>query len=75
MLSILLIQSKNAPNLQANEEVALAFYGTLREDITKIIVGEKLIVFGDFHARVGTDWETWDSLGRQGIGKIKSNGL
>lgn len=56
MLSILLIQSKNAPNLQANEEVALAFYGTLREDITKIIVGEKLIVFGDFHARVGTDW-------------------
>ena len=47
----LLIVSINTPILQANEEVTLAFYGALREDITKIPVGEKLIVIGDFR-----DW-------------------
>ena len=61
--------------LQAIEEVNLAFYGALREAITKISVEEKLIILGDFNARVGKDWETWNSLGRHGIGKINSNGL
>ena len=64
-----------APTLQANEEVNLAFYGALHEVITKIPVEEKLIILGNFNARVGKDWETWDSLGCHGIGKINSNGL
>ena len=63
------------PTLEAIEEVNLAFYGALREAITKISVEEKLIILGDFNARVGKDWETWNSLGRHGIGKINSNGL
>ena len=64
-----------APTLQANEEVNLAFYGALHEVITKIPVKEKLIILGNFNARVGKDWETWDSLGCHEIGKINSNGL
>ena len=49
------ILSVYAPNLQANEEVNLAFYGAYREAITKIPVEEKLITLGDFNARVGKD--------------------
>ena len=62
-----------APTLQANEEVNLAFYGALRETITKIPVEEKLILFSNFNARVGKDWETWDSLGCHGL--VKSTAM
>ena len=64
-----------APTLQSSEEITRTFYEALRETITSIPKDDKLILLGDFNARVGTDWETWDSLGRYGIGKINSNGL
>ena len=33
------------------------------------------ILLGDFNARVGCDHETWDALGKFGLGKMNSNGL
>ena len=54
------ILSVYAPTLQENEEVNRAFYGALYETISKIPVKEKLIILGDFNARVGKDWETWN---------------
>ena len=29
---------------------------------------------GDFNARVGKDWQAWDSLGRHGVGSMNGNG-
>ena len=69
------ILSVYASTLQTNEEVNLAFYGALCEAITKIPLEEKFITLGDFNAKIGKDWEIWDSLGCHGIGKINNNGL
>ena len=69
------ILSVYAPTLQASDEIIFAFYESLREAITEIPTEEKLIILGDLNARVGKDWETWESLGHHGIGKINSNGL
>ena len=36
----------------------------------------KLILLGDFNAKVGTDHQTWERvLGSEGVGKCNSNGL
>jgi hypothetical protein len=36
---------------------------------------DKLIILGDFNARVGADNSTWSPLGRYGVGNINDNGL
>ena len=69
------IFSVYAPTMEANEEIILAFYRALAEATSSVPIDEKLIIVGDFNARVGKDWETWDALGRHGMGKINSNGL
>ena len=64
-----------APTMQASEEVIMSFYESLRSTITAIPKEDKVILLGDLNARVGQEHETWDALGRYGIGKVNSNGL
>ena len=69
------VLSVYAPTMQATEQSIMSFYETLRSTISSLPKEEKLIVFGDFNARVGQEHQTWDALGRYGIGKANNNGL
>ena len=64
-----------APTLHTSEEAKMAFYQGLRQLFAKIFLADKVVILGDFNARVGKDAETWHVLGKHGVGKINSNGL
>ncbi|KAI8501811.1 hypothetical protein Bbelb_202230 [Branchiostoma belcheri] len=67
--------SAYAPTMTNPEEVKDKFYEDLEALIMDVPKGDKLVILGDFNARVGTDYQTWDGvLGRNGIGKCNSNG-
>ena len=67
--------SAYAPTMDSTEEKKSAFYESLKEVIANIPISDKVVLLGDFNARVGTDWETWNCLGHHGIGKVNENGL
>lgn len=67
--------SAYAPTLCSSEESLSLFYESLRNVILSIPTEDKIILSGDFNARVGRDYHTWSSLGRFGIGKMNSSGL
>ncbi|KAI8492323.1 hypothetical protein Bbelb_297760 [Branchiostoma belcheri] len=67
--------SAYAPTMTNPEEVKDKFYEDLEALIMDVPKGDKLVILGDFNARVGTDYQTWEGvLGRNGIGKCNSNG-
>uniref|UniRef100_A0A8D9EQY8 Craniofacial development protein 2 n=1 Tax=Cacopsylla melanoneura TaxID=428564 RepID=A0A8D9EQY8_9HEMI len=64
-----------APTLQSEENTKNEFYAKLNEICDTIPPKNKLIITGDFNARVGEDHETWKGiLGKHGTGKLNSNG-
>ena len=64
-----------APTMTYPDEVKEAFYEQLREVITRVPSGNKLIILGDFNARVGSNHGTWGPvLGKFGRGQQNSNG-
>ena len=69
--------SAYAPTLTSSEEATDAFYEELNALMKKgVPPSYKLILLGDFNARVGTDWNNWKGvLGPHGTGKLNSNGL
>ena len=70
------IISAYAPTMTNPEEVKEAFYEELDQLISSVDHRDKLIVLGDFNARVGVDYTLWPNvLGRHGTGKCNSNGL
>ena len=69
------ILSVYAPTLDSCQESIMAFYQDLRKVITSIPKEDKLLILGDFNARVGSDHQAWGSLGKHGLGKMNSNGL
>ena len=65
-----------APTMTNTEEVKIKFYEDLHSLIVATPITDKLIILGDFNARVGCDHTTWDGvLGKHGVGGCKSNGL
>ena len=68
--------SAYAPTMTNPDDVKESFYEDLKDAIKAVPKADKLIILGDFNARVGRDHTSWEGvLGNQGIGKCNSNGL
>ena len=70
------IISAYAPTLTKSDETKEKFYEDLDQLIRSTSPNGKLLVQGDFNARVGKDQASWKRiLGSQGVGKVNCNGL
>ena len=70
------IVSAYVPTMTNLDEVKDKFYDDLDNIISATSRTDKLILLGDFNARVGTDHQTWEEvIGSEGVGKCNSNGL
>ena len=70
------IVSAYAPTTTNPDEVKAKFYEDLNTIITTVPSADKLIILGDFNARVGSDSTTWEGvIGQYGVGNYNSNGL
>lgn len=68
--------SAYAPTLTSSDEVKETFYEELSALVRDTPSNDKLILLGDFNARVGADCRNWKGvLGPHGTGKLNSNGL
>jgi hypothetical protein len=68
--------SAYAPTMLNADDVKDGFYEELESIITSVPQTDKLVLLGDFNARVGMDHKTWKGvIGQQGIGNSNSNGL
>ncbi|GFS07644.1 craniofacial development protein 2 [Elysia marginata] len=64
-----------APTLQAEPVEKDSFYSELGRLLTNTLAGDKVLILGDFNARVGRDSDTWNGiLGRHGVGNCKEYG-
>lgn len=69
------VVSAYAPTLNAQDEVKETFYAELDNILTKVPKEDKLILLGDFNARVGRNHNLWrDTIGK-GVGNTNSNGI
>ena len=69
------ILSCYAPTLDASADVSDVFYERLDSEIRQTPQSDKIIVLGDFNARVGNNHMAWENvLGRHGIGNMNMNG-
>ena len=65
-----------ASTLTSSDEAKNAFYEELNALVKGVSPGDKLILLGDFNARMGTACNNWEGvLGPHGTGKLNSNGL
>ncbi|KAK7004577.1 craniofacial development protein 2 [Biomphalaria glabrata] len=63
------------PTMSNQDNIKENLYSDLNSAIIKTPKTDKLIMLGDFNARVGSGWKTWSNiLGRHGIGHFNSNG-
>lgn len=58
------------PPLTSRGEMIETLYQDLRTILTNIPVTDKILLLGDFIARVGQDYNTCDSLSKYGLGKM-----
>ena len=73
--STLTIISAYAPTLAKSDEIKDSFYGQLSDAIDEVPASHKLLVMGDFNARVGTDHTSWENvISSHGVGNENSNG-
>ena len=70
------IISAYAPTMTNPEDVKDKFYEELHAVIATVPKADKLIILGDFNARMGSDNISWNgTIGKYGVGRINSNGL
>ena len=70
------VMSAYAPTLTSSDEAKDAFYEELNALVKDVPQSDKLILLGDFNARVGTYCNNWKGvLGPRGTGKQNSKGL
>ena len=68
--------SAYAPTMTNPDDIKEAFYEDLNRVLSEVSSKDKLIILGDFNARVGVDHSSWPNiLSRKGTGKCNSNGL
>lgn len=73
--SHLTIISAYAPTMCDTAESKEQFYDHLNSAINSVSPKDRLMILGDFNARVGSNYEAWVGiLGRHGIGNENSNG-
>ena len=64
-----------APTLMAENEDKDRFYEHLDLELNRVPSTDKLLLLGDFNARVGTDHVAWSGvIGRHGCGRMNDNG-
>ena len=64
------------PTLNSEEPVKDTFYDQLHEVLRGMPNDDKVLLMGDFNARVGSNHHVWKGVvGRHGAGKCNSNGL
>ena len=64
-----------APTLAQSDEIKDTFYESLNTAIENVPATHKLLLLGDFNARVGRDYTSWENtIGRHGVGNENSNG-
>ena len=72
----LTVVSVYAPTMSYAEEEREQFYQLLSTTLHSVPKADKLLLLGDFNARVGKDSSSWPTvLGPHGMGKENSNGL
>ena len=65
-----------APTLVTDEDIINQFYDDLDSAIRRADKSDKIILLGDFNARVGSRSDLWEGvLGPHGTGKMNQNGL
>lgn len=68
--------SAYAPTLDADDEAMEGFYTNLEKVFYGVPERDRLILLGDFNARVGRDSSLWNEIiGKEGVGKVNSNGI
>ncbi len=68
--------SAYAPTLVSDEEAKEQFYAALDNVLTTIPNADKVVLLGEFNARVGKDSDLWNGIiGKEGVRKTNSNGL
>ena len=68
------IVSAYAPTLDASDEDKDAFYEDLSTLLGGIPGNQKIILLGDFNARVGRDYNAWEKIiGKHGTGTLHAN--
>ena len=70
------IISAYAPTLSSPDDAKEQFYEQFDQVIGSTPPSDKLVILGDFNARVGRDCSSWEGiLGRHGVGKKNDNNL
>ena len=65
-----------APTLVSPETDKDCFYDSLASELNRVPAADKIVLLGDFNARVGTKHDVWGGvMGRHGTGSCNDNGL